>query len=115
MFVRSLYRVNADVLSWSMILPPEEPHFAPWNVVSLEAFVRSIQNELTDNSMGPGVAAIDGRSAGGKTTLATLISRAVPGSVVVHTDDIPSSGTWPGRDAHSPFLTDDSLAHRSLL
>lgn len=45
--------------------------------------------------------AIDGRSASGKTTLATLLSGAVPGSAVVHTDDIPSSGNWPGRDAYS--------------
>jgi uridine kinase len=88
-----------------MLLPPEEPHFAPWRVASLEVFVQSIQNELADDKTGPGVVAIDGRSAGGKTTLATLLSHAVPGSMVVHTDDIPSSGNLPGRDTYSsPYV-----------
>ena len=32
--------------------------------------------------------AIDGRSAGGKTTLAECINKAVSGSAIVHTDDI---------------------------
>lgn len=71
-----------------MLLPPEEPHFAPWRVASLEAFVQSIQNKLADDKTGPGVVAIDGRSAGGKTTLTTLISQKVSDSAVIHTDDI---------------------------
>ena len=36
----------------------------------------------------PVVLAVDGRSNAGKTTLAARIGRAVPGSAVVHTDDI---------------------------
>ncbi len=83
-----------------MILPPEEPQFAPWKVVSLEAFTRSIQNELPGNR--PGILAVDGRSAGGKTTLAERIHKAVPGSAIVHTDDIPSSAAWLGQDSYSP-------------
>jgi len=90
-------------------LPPEEPPFGPWEVRPIQAFVRSIQDELPKNTGRPGVVAIDGRSAGGKTTLATLVSRAVPGSVVVHTDDIPSSGNWPGVDAYSPPHLESSI------
>jgi hypothetical protein len=36
----------------------------------------------------PVVLAVDGRSNAGKTTLAARICRALPGSAVVHTDDI---------------------------
>lgn len=69
-----------------MVLPPEEPHFGPWQVEPLAAFVQSIQDMLSKDR--PGILGIDGRSANGKSTLAALISREVPGSVVVHTDDI---------------------------
>jgi uridine kinase len=36
----------------------------------------------------PAVLAVDGRSAGGKSTLAGRLADAVPGTAVVHTDDI---------------------------
>ncbi|GIJ68064.1 uridine kinase family protein [Virgisporangium ochraceum] len=36
----------------------------------------------------PSVLAVDGRSASGKTTLAARLADAVPGTTVVHTDDI---------------------------
>jgi hypothetical protein len=69
-------------------LPPGEPHFGPWKVESLQAFVRSLQSVLPKDIARPSVVAIDGRSASGKSTLATLLSRGVAGSAVVHTDDI---------------------------
>jgi hypothetical protein len=71
-----------------MHLPPEEPAFGPWSVTSLQAFARSLRGSFLADVQRPGIVAIDGRSASGKTTLATLLSHAVPGSVVVHTDDI---------------------------
>jgi energy-coupling factor transporter ATP-binding protein EcfA2 len=71
-----------------MHLPPEEPAFGPWSVTSLQAFARSLRGSFLADVQGPGIVAIDGRSASGKTTLVTLLSHAVPGSVVVHTDDI---------------------------
>lgn len=85
-----------------MQLPPEEPNLGPWKVESVREFVRRLADDSLNVPARPHVVAIDGRSASGKTTLATLISRAVLGSVVVHTDDIPSTGNWLGRDAHSP-------------
>lgn len=36
----------------------------------------------------PPIAAVDGRGAGGKTTLAERIRAALPRTQVVHTDDI---------------------------
>ena len=83
-------------------MSPEEPHFAPWKVIALEAFVRTAQDMLPKDRSGPGIVAVDGRSAGGKTTLAERINKVVPGSAIVHTDDIPASAAWPGRDVYSP-------------
>lgn len=71
-----------------MQLPPEEPYFGPWEVVSLTALLESWRHKLPDPMERPGVIAVDGRGAGGKSTLAAVLSRAVPGSVVVPTDDI---------------------------
>lgn len=75
-------------MSGQMNLPPEEPEFAPWKVVSLAALAGAWRPRLAQVKGRPGVVAVDGRSASGKSTLAAALSRAVPGSVVVHTDDI---------------------------
>ena len=71
-----------------MILPPEEPQFGPWQAVSVKTFVQAVQSLFLKDGARPGVVAIDGRSAGGKTTLAECINKAVSGSAIVHTDDI---------------------------
>ena len=51
--------------------------------------------------------ALDGRSNSGKTTLATRIRDMVPGSVVIHTDDI----AWE----HSRFSWADLLVDGILV
>jgi hypothetical protein len=38
--------------------------------------------------IGPFLLAIDGRSSSGKSTLARRLARSIPGSAIVHTDDI---------------------------
>jgi len=56
----------------------------------LRTVVNAVTRRTPDRS-SPGrlaVLAIDGRSNNGKTTLAARISELVPGSVVIHTDDI---------------------------
>ena len=68
-------------------LPPEEPNFGPWKVVSIASFVRSLQ-ELPHAAEKTKIVAVDGRSASGKSTLAETLHRAVPGSALVHTDDV---------------------------
>jgi energy-coupling factor transporter ATP-binding protein EcfA2 len=71
-----------------MKLLPEEPEFGPWKVVSLTRLLDSWRPRFPGPGARPGVLAVDGRSASGKSTLAAALSRAVPGSVVVHTDDL---------------------------
>jgi hypothetical protein len=84
-------------------LAPGEPEAAPWRTEPLSTVIE----ELTRPGAGgavrgrPVVLAVDGRSNGGKTTLAARIGEAVPGSAVVHTDDI----AW----AHSRFGWADLL------
>lgn len=71
-----------------MKLPTVEPDAGPWHVVSLVALLESWRPRFPDPGVRPGILALDGRSASGKSTLAAVLSRAVPGSVVVHTDDV---------------------------
>jgi hypothetical protein len=74
----------------SLQLAPEEPEAAPWRVELLSTLINGIvQGRAGEAVVGrPVVVAVDGRSNSGKTTLAARVSRAVPGAVVVHTDDI---------------------------
>ena len=76
--------------SMALQLAPEEPEAGPWRVELLSTVVNAVTRRTPDRS-SPGrlaVLAIDGRSNNGKTTLAARISELVPGSVVIHTDDI---------------------------
>jgi hypothetical protein len=84
-------------------LAPEEPEAGPWRAELLSTLVATITRREPGNASpsSPVVLAVDGRSNAGKTTLAARICRAVPGSVVIHTDDI----AW----MHSRFGWDDLL------
>lgn len=69
-----------------MILSPGEPVAGPWRVAPLSELVGLL---LADAPAGrAAIVAVDGRSAGGKTTLAGRLAAVIPGSVVVHTDDV---------------------------
>ncbi|WP_219415043.1 uridine kinase family protein [Pseudonocardia nigra] len=57
-----------------------EPAAGPWRVV-LASDVLALLGR-------PRVVAVDGRSGGGKTTVAARLAAAVPGAAVVHTDDV---------------------------
>lgn len=61
-----------------------EPEASPWRPQRLEGFVASLLTSVES----PAVVAVDGRSASGKSTIAARIAAAVPGSAVVHTDDV---------------------------
>jgi hypothetical protein len=67
-------------------LPEEEPEAGPWRVELLSTLVNAITRPRPPGR--PVILAIDGRSNNGKTTLAGRISELVPGSAVIHTDDI---------------------------
>ena len=59
----------------------------PWRSVPLADFAAALHRPGT--AVGrPTVVAVDGRSAGGKSTLAARIAAALPDAALVHTDDV---------------------------
>jgi hypothetical protein len=71
-----------------MRLHPGEVEATGWRVEKLSAVVRRLREAAHDATGRPLIVAIDGRGGAGKSTLAERLRRAVPGSGVVHTDDI---------------------------
>jgi hypothetical protein len=67
---------------------PGEPAAAPWHVEQLGDFVQRLIEMAGEHPSRPRVVAVDGRGGGGKSTLADRLHRALPGSAVVHTDDV---------------------------
>ena len=93
-------------------LAPEEPEAGPWRVATLSAVMTTLMRNGPREPAGrPVVIAVDGRSSGGKTTLAARMQGAVPGSVAVHTDDI---AWWHSQFGWADLLIDGVLrpAHR---
>ena len=85
-------------------LAPEEPEAGPWRAELLTSVIEALIGRGPGRVVSgrPVVLAVDGRSNAGKTTLAARIGGAVPGSAVVHTDDV----AWE----HSRFGWSDLLA-----
>jgi hypothetical protein len=83
-------RVRRQSMDMALQLAPEEPEAGPWRVELLSSVIEAMiwHGPAKAISGRPAVLAIDGRSNAGKTTLAARICRVVPGSAVVHTDDI---------------------------
>ncbi len=71
-----------------MNLVPSEPSAAPWRVLPIRDFVDLVVDVEAVTYNRPWILAVDGRSGGGKTTVADLLHRCVPNSAVVHTDDV---------------------------
>lgn len=73
-----------------LCLLAEEPAAGPWHAERLTAvadgLIRLGHERGADHR--PMVLAVDGRSSGGKTTLAGRLQDVVAGSATVHTDDI---------------------------
>jgi uridine kinase len=76
-------------------------------VERLDAFAAAVVATAGSPVGRPRVVAIDGRGGGGKTVLAERLRRALPGSAVVHTDDV---AWW-----HSRFGWDDLMSDGILL
>ncbi|MEM6430507.1 MAG: hypothetical protein AAF708_14795, partial [Deinococcota bacterium] len=70
----------------SMNLYSEELNFAPWKHIALHNFVADLIMERSRT--GVFVIAIDGRSGGGKSTMASVLAGFLPDALVIHTDDI---------------------------
>jgi hypothetical protein len=64
-----------------MKLGPGEPAADPWQVMPLPGVLHRL-------GPLPRIVAVDGRSAGGKTTVAGVLAGAVENAAVLHTDDI---------------------------
>jgi hypothetical protein len=75
-------------------LPLGEPEAGPWRAEPLSTVIEALTRPVPGGAVrgSPVVLAVDGRSNAGKTTLAARIGGAVPGSAVVHTDDIARIG-----------------------
>ncbi|MFC7535199.1 uridine kinase [Actinoplanes sp. GCM10030250] len=69
-----------------MRLHPGEVEAVGWRVTTVPEVVRQLLSAAVTGR--PRVIAIDGRGGAGKTTLAERLRAAVPGSAVVHTDDV---------------------------
>ncbi len=65
-----------------------EPALGPWRVEPVSALVRVLFEAAGPVQGRPRVVAVDGRGGSGKSTLAAQLHAAVPGAVVVHTDDV---------------------------
>jgi hypothetical protein len=89
-----------------MRLHQGETEATGWEVVTFGAVVRRLHAAAPALSGRPRVFAIDGRGGAGKTTLAERLRRSVPGSAVVHTDDV----AWH----HACFDWDDLLLEKIL-
>ncbi len=71
-----------------MRLNPGEVEAPGWRVEALPDVVRRLREAAGDVTGRPVVVAIDGRGGAGKSTLVDRLREVVPGSGVVHTDDV---------------------------
>ncbi|HET7474951.1 MAG TPA: hypothetical protein VFJ97_02885 [Dermatophilaceae bacterium] len=71
-----------------MRLHGTEPPAGPWRVQPVAEVAAWLRTRLGHPLARPAVLAVDGRSAGGKSTFADLLRQCVPRSWVVHTDDV---------------------------
>ncbi|MFD3444214.1 hypothetical protein ACFDTO_06390 [Microbacteriaceae bacterium 4G12] len=76
----------------SVVVPECEPQAAPWRAERVADVVAAIAEAVGPRRGRPAIVAVDGRSAGGKSTLTERL-RAAAGTIglsaaVVHTDDI---------------------------
>jgi hypothetical protein len=70
------------------VVPHEgEPVAGPWQVVPLTHLARRLLGAGAPIDR-PAVVGVGGRSSSGKTTVARRLAAVIPGSVVLHTDDI---------------------------
>lgn len=71
-----------------MKIRPGEPPVLHWRAIPLAKLVEMILGPGSGQGMLPQIVAVDGRSGGGKTTLAARLQARIPNASVVHTDDL---------------------------
>ncbi|HEX2806683.1 MAG TPA: hypothetical protein VHN80_10990 [Kineosporiaceae bacterium] len=70
-----------------IMLADGEPPAGPWRVEPLVELARLLTRSVPTPIGRPTIVAVDGRGAGGKTTLADRL-RVIAAAAVVHTDDV---------------------------
>jgi pantothenate kinase len=80
-------------------LPESEAVEGTWTVRDVRLVVRRLLDAAGNTGDRPVMVAVDGRSGSGKSTIAERIAALVPGSVVVHTDDVAWEESFFGWDA----------------
>ena len=97
-----------------MQLPHGEPAYGPWTDRSFE----EVAERLGMIPVSRGILAVDGRSGSGKTTFAAGLANALPGSTVVHTDDVAWHHSFFGwaelmlDGVVKPFLAGEDVVYR---
>jgi energy-coupling factor transporter ATP-binding protein EcfA2 len=98
--------------------PAEQPA-GPWRAVQLADLAALILDHAGEAPPGgPRIVAVDGRSGGGKSTLAQRLADAVPDSAVVHVDDVAWQAPmfdWPDLLANGvlePLRRGEAVAYR---
>jgi hypothetical protein len=92
----------------SLCLLADEPEAGPWRAERLTVVAADMMRlgHQRGADHRPVVLAVDGRSSGGKTTLAGRLQDVVAGSAVVHTDDI---AWWYSRFGWAELLNNSVL------
>jgi hypothetical protein len=71
-----------------MSLPEGEPEAGPWRTVPQRELLRLVVGAAGQPQVRPRVIAVEACGASGKSTLAKQLHALVPGSALVHTDDL---------------------------
>jgi hypothetical protein len=101
-----------------LTLPPGEPAAGPWRVEPIDVLVRLLFEAAGPVQGRPRIVAVDGRGGSGKSTLAMQLHAAVPGSAVVHTDDVAwhhsffDWGELLARDVLEPLRRGEAVQYR---
>ncbi|BBH70428.1 hypothetical protein ACTI_71130 [Actinoplanes sp. OR16] len=88
------------------MLGPEETPAESWREQTWDEFTASVLAAAGIPDGRPILIAVDGRGGAGKTTLAEQLLRRIPGSAIVHTDDV---AWWHSRFGWSDLMADGIL------
>lgn len=71
-----------------MRVGPGEPQIERWKVIRIAELIERVLGAGSGKPQGPKIIAVDGRSGGGKSTLANQLQRCWAHSTIIHTDDV---------------------------
>lgn len=65
-----------------------EPRIERWKVIPIGKLIEQVLNTRFSDAHDPKIIAVDGRSGGGKSTLASQLHKHLAHSTLIHTDDV---------------------------